>query len=119
MLWGCVDELPEKEAEAIRARYRDGLTLKEIGERLGVNTEGARQRERKGLMMLRSTKRSKRLRPFFPEYGRIYSMSTAAVGHGHFERTWTSSTEYAALYLAENGSMAAGQTPDEQQGKLG
>lgn len=109
VIWSCVDELPEKAAEAIRARYRDGLTLEQTGERIGTNKEGARQWEAKGLRKLRNTKMSKRLRPFFPEYDRIYSMSIAAVGHDHFERTWTSSTEYAALRLAENGSVAAGQ----------
>ena len=119
VIWSCVDELPEKAAEAIKARYRDGLTLKETGKRLGVNVEGAGQWEAKGLRKLRNTKVSKRLRPFFPEYDRIYSMSIAAVGHGHFERTWTSSTEYAALCLAENGSMATEQTTDELRGRLG
>lgn len=96
VLWGCVDELPEKEAEAIRARYRDGLTLKETGERLGVNTEGARQWEVKGLRELRKSSRAKRIRPFF-DYDRIFSMGTTGTGVGVFERTWTSATERTAI----------------------
>ena len=96
-IWGCVDELPEKQAEAIRARYRDGLTLKETGERLGVNIEGARQWERKGIRELRKPSKTKRLRPFFPEYDRIFSMGSTGTGVGIFDRTWTSATERAAL----------------------
>lgn len=115
VLWDCVDGLPEEQAEAIRARYQDGLTLKETGERLGTTSEGARQQEAKALRRLRSGSNMRRLRPFFPEHDRIYSMSIAAVGLGHFERTWTSSTEYAALRLAENGDMAAGRTQDEHR----
>lgn len=97
VLWGCVDELPEKQAEAIRARYRDGLTLLETGEHLGVNSEGARQLERKGLRELRKPSKRKLLQPFFPEYDRIFSMGTTGTGVGVFERTWTSATERAAL----------------------
>ena len=101
VLWGCVDELPEKEAEAIRARYRDGLTLKETGVRLGVNTEGARKWERKGLRMLRNPVRSKHLRSYFPEHDRIFSMGSTGTGVGVFERTWTSATERAAIERIE------------------
>lgn len=102
VIWSCVDELPEKAAEAIRARYRDGLTLEQTGERIGTNREGARQWEAKGLRKLRNSKRRRRLRPFFPEYDRIFSMGITSTGVESFRRTWTSSTEYAALHLAEN-----------------
>lgn len=101
-LWECVDSLPGQQAEAIRARYRDGLTLKETGERLGTTSEGARQWEAKALRKLRSGSNRRRLVAFFPEYDRIYSMSIAAVGHGHFERTWTSATERAAIELFDD-----------------
>ena len=97
VLWGCVDELPEKQAEAIRARYRDGMTLKGTGERLGVNAEGARQWEAKGLRELRKTSFARRIRPFYEEYDRIFSMGSTGTGVGVFERTWTSATERAVL----------------------
>lgn len=98
-LWECVNGLEWQQAEAIRARYRDGLTLKETGERLGTTSEGARQWEAKALRKLRSGSNRKRLVAFFPEYDRIYSMSIAAVGHRSFEYTWTSATERAAIQL--------------------
>lgn len=101
VLWGCVDELPEEQAKAIRARYRDGLTLKETGERLGVNAEGARQCEAKGLRELRKPSRAKRIRPFFEESDRIFSMGTSGTGVGVFERTWTSATERAVINRLE------------------
>lgn len=97
VLWGCVDELPEKQAEAIRARYQDGLTLQETGKRIGTNKEGARQWEAKGLRELRKPSRAKRLRPFFEEYDRIFSMGSTGTGVRVFERTWTSATERAVL----------------------
>lgn len=101
-LWECVDSLPGQQAEAIRARYRDGLTLKETGERLGTTSEGARQWEAKALRKLRSGSNRRRLAAFFPEYDRIYSMSIAAVSHRSFEYTWTSATERAAIRLLED-----------------
>lgn len=97
VLWGCVDELPEKEAEAIRARYRDGLTLKETGERLGTTSEGARQWEAKVLRKLRSGSNRRRLLPFFPDHDHIFSMGSTGTGVGIFERTWTSATERAVI----------------------
>lgn len=99
VLWDCVDSLPEKQAEAIRARYKDDLTFKETGERIGTTAAGARQWEAKALRELRKPSRAKHLRPFLPETDRIYSMGISGTGVGAFERTWTSATERAALKL--------------------
>lgn len=101
VLWDCVNGLPGKQPEVIRARYHEGLTLKEVGERIGTNQEGARQWEAKALRELRKPSKAKRLRPFLPEHNRIYSMGISGTGVGVFERTWTSATERAALRIAE------------------
>ena len=96
-LWGCVDALPDQQAETIRARYIDGCTFKETGERLGMTGDAARQQEAKALRKLRMGENRNRLLPFFPEYDRIFSMGSTGIGVGVFERTWTSATERAAL----------------------
>jgi len=53
-LWKAVDDLPRKGmAEVLRYRYQDKMTLKQIGESLGVATERARQIERDAMRQLR------------------------------------------------------------------
>lgn len=97
-IWPLVDALTGKQAEVIRARYREGLTLKEAGERIGTNTEGARQYQMKALRELRKPSRARYLRPFLYDDG-IYNRALKGCGAGNFNRTWTSSTERVALGL--------------------
>ena len=60
----CLDALERTQAAAIRYRYYDGLTLAEIGAKLGCNTEYARQLTDKGLRRLRSGKNIQRLKQY-------------------------------------------------------
>ena len=71
-LWGCVDSLPEIQAEVIRSRYQGKFTLRECAASCGLTVAAARQQHDKALWSLRN---------------------------GHFARTWTSSTERVALEL--------------------
>jgi RNA polymerase primary sigma factor len=61
--------LPEREAEVIRLRYGVGggrqRTLEEVGRRLRVSRERARQIERDALAKLRAVSESRRLRAHF------------------------------------------------------
>ncbi len=101
IVWKVVDSLPDQEAAVIRAKYQGGMTVKEISESQGENIETIRQRERKGIRELRKPFRGGILRPFlFPEEEqRAYSMGLRGNGVESFNRTWTSSTERAALEL--------------------
>ena len=101
VLWECVDSLPGQQPAVIRQRYQDGMSLREIGEAQGTTAEAARQTHAKALRELRKPRCAKRLRPFVPEYEQIYSMGLRGNGVGKFNRTWTSSTEKAALWLEE------------------
>lgn len=101
VLWECVDSLPGQRPTVIRQRYQGGMSLREIGESQGTTAEAVRQIHAKALRELRASRFSKRLRPFVPEYERIYSMGLRGNGVGKFHRTWTSSTEKAALWLDE------------------
>lgn len=114
VVWALVDSLTDTQAKTIRARYRDNMTFREIAEDQGVSIDMARQRERQGLRELRKPSKSKLLRPFLPDDNRIYSMGLQGNGVGSFNRTWTSSTERAALrdweleelkYLKRNGCL--------------
>ena len=114
VVWPLVDSLTDDQAKTIRARYQDNMTFREIAEDQGVSVEMARQRERQGLRELRKPSKSKLLRPFLPDDDRIYSMGLQGNGVGSFNRTWTSSTERAALrdweleeleYLKRNGCL--------------
>ena len=99
VLWDCVDSLPGIQADVIRNRYRERMTLKQCGVSCGVSATEARKQHGKALQKLRSYENSARLRPFLPEYDRIYSGALAGNGAEHFRRTWTSSTERVALGL--------------------
>lgn len=114
VVWPLVDSLTDTQAKTIRARYQDNMTFREIAEDQGVSIDMARQRERQGLRELRKPSKSKLLRPFLPDDNRIYSMGLQGNGVGSFNRTWTSSTERAALrdweleeleYLKRNGCL--------------
>lgn len=101
VIWPIVDTLPGKQGQVIRMRYQEQMTLKETGKCIGVNTEAARQWERKALEELRRPSRARRLRPFLPEEAE--SMAYRGGGAAQFNRTWTSSTERAALHLTKQG----------------
>lgn len=96
IIWPMVDELPEKQAAVIRMRYQDCITLKAAGQRIGVSAPAAQTLEGRGLLALYHKRR--RLKEFFPE--KIESIAYRGT-YSSFNRTWTSSTERAALKLAE------------------
>lgn len=97
VIWKLVDTLPDKQAGTIRARYKEGLTLKETGERMGIAMQGVRQHETNALRSLRQKRRF--LLPFRDEY--ISAHAFYGNGVGTFHRTRTSSTERVALKLLE------------------
>ncbi len=120
VLWPLVDSLPRQQSWVIRAKYQEKRTLADMANEKGVTlgvirqqeakglrelrkpskrvTLGViRQQEAKGLRELRKPSKSKLLRPFLPDDDRIYSMALQGNGVDRFNRTWTSSTERAAL----------------------
>ena len=96
-LWDCVDSLPGQQPAVIRMRFQENMTMEAIGQEYGTSGEAVRQMQAKALRELRKPRYAKRLRPFVPEYDRIYSMALMGNGVGKFNRTWTSSTERVAL----------------------
>lgn len=92
VLWNMVDDLPGQQPAVIRMRYQDGKTLKEAGEATGLTAEQAKQQQNKALRELRGNRELWELR-----YGDAYNKALKGNGVEHFNRTWTSSTEYVAL----------------------
>ncbi|MCD8231452.1 MAG: sigma-70 family RNA polymerase sigma factor [Clostridiales bacterium] len=98
VLWPMVDDLPDQQGQIIRFCYADRLTMKQAATAAGVTYENARRQRDKAINTLRKPSRSGKLLPFLSEqaFSLAYHGSAAA-----FERTWTSSTEKAALYELE------------------
>ena len=103
-LWSEVDRLPEREAEVIRSRYRDNLTLNQCGEALGVSSEMVRQLQEKALRKLRRPSVLRRLSPYLTESG-AYSMGLRGTGRESFERGG-SSQERAVMRLEQLSGMS-------------
>lgn len=101
VLWDCVDSLEGRQPDVIRRRFQDGQTFREIGEQWGDCIGEVRKQESKALRELRKHSNSRRLRPFLPEEHDQYGCIWGNVGVESFSRTWTSSTERAAIGLAE------------------
>lgn len=100
VLWPLVDALPDNQGKVLRQRFQDNRTLRETGESIGATVEQTRQLEAKALRGLRCSRSAGLLRAFLTDE-KIYSMGVRGNGVGNFNRTWTSSTEKAALKLLE------------------
>ena len=98
-LWSCVDDLSPQQADVIRGRYKDGRTLKECGESLGVSPERARQIEQNAIRELRKTRYTKRLRPYLTDQA-AYSMGLKSTGLSSFR--YNGSSQERAVIRLEN-----------------
>ena len=94
-LWTAVDNLPENYSKVLRHRYQDKMTLKEIGQNLGVTMERVRQIERSALRKLRVPSRNESFREYYEQY--IAPASIHHVGLETFKRTWISAVEAEVL----------------------
>lgn len=103
-LWSEVDRLPEREAEVIKSRYRDNLTLKQCGEALGVSSEMVRQLQEKALRKLRRPSVQRRLSPYLTDSA-AYSLGLRGTGRQSFERHG-SAQERAVMQLERLSGMS-------------
>lgn len=97
-LWIAVDSLPADQAQTIRCRYMDRMTLKETGERQGISIERVRQNDRKAIRTLRLNKYSRKYRGYYEEY--LSAAPVRHVGVSSFQRTWTSEVEREVMRCA-------------------
>lgn len=101
-LWQAVDELEGIQPVILRKQYIENMKVPEISQELGCDVQQVRTQADKGMKMLR--KQHRRFAGYLPEYERIYVMGLSGNGVGLFDQTWTSSTERAALRLAERNA---------------
>ena len=99
-LWLCVDELKPKQAACIRGQFKDGLTLKECGDALGVSIERARRLKEEGLRELRKPRFAKRLRVFLSDRT-LYSQGLNGTSLTTYKRTGTSAQERIIMWMEE------------------
>lgn len=94
-IWKVIDELPDNMATVIKYRYKDNLTLRESGERIGVTLERVRVIKNNAIRKIRSSaSRNKNLKLYYDQY---LSVSIRHVGIKEFKRTWYSEVESAVL----------------------
>lgn len=95
LLWEIVKELPGDQCQVIELKYKERLTCKQSAERLGCKESQIQGAEAKAMRTLRSSKTTKRLRPYLDDK----AIATAYHGSGvaSFHRTGISSTERAVF----------------------
>lgn len=96
-LWQFVDALPERERQAIRGKYQDNKTLKEIGEDLSVTPERSRQIIADGMRRLRQPGHAKRIKEAVSD---AYGITLNDTSLTLFKQTGESSVERAARHRA-------------------
>lgn len=94
-VWLAVDQLPDRLRDTVKCRYRDGMTLEQTGQHLGVNRSYVANLERKAFRLLSTERRGAKLRRYCEEY--IAASPIHHVGVESFNRTWTSEVERDAL----------------------
>lgn len=94
-VWLAVDQLPDRLRDTVKCRYRDGMTLEQTGQHLGVNRSYVADLERKAFRLLSTERRGAKLRRYCEEY--IAASPIHHVGVESFNRTWTSEVERDAL----------------------
>lgn len=98
-LWIAVENLPGNLPEAVKLRYRYGMTLKEVGQSLGVGVERARQIEARAMRALRHQSRNKKFRAYYEQY--LAAAPIHHIGVQSFQRTHTSAVEWEILKILD------------------
>ena len=98
-LQSIIKELPREQQQIIKMHYGDNMTISDIEKNLDMQKDAAERIKTNAIRELRKPHRKARLESFRNEY--IKSCAIKAVGVGVFMRTWTSSTENAAIRLLE------------------
>ncbi len=99
VIWHMVDALPRNQPQVIWSLFQEGKTLKATGEEIGVTLERVRVIKQNALKELNKPSRKRILIAYLPET--IESLAYQHNSVGKFNRTWTSSTERAALKIYE------------------
>ncbi len=91
-LWNMVEQLPERQKGILIDRYKNNMTLEQIGEQQGVTRERIRQLEVKGINTLKKKTELEAIAAVYDYFPGAYKGSV-----GRFKSTGTSSTEHCAI----------------------
>ena len=94
VLESCLNEIPSLQAQAVKARFYDGMSLNEVGERIGRTAPAARDIIGNGLRSLRRGSSIARLKPWQED---IISSCALRSSFQFWKNSGMSSTEYAVL----------------------
>ena len=97
-LWKMVDDLDPREQEIIRGIFQQNRNGTDIGKDMGVSQQRISELKKRALKKLKQQPDSRDLM-IMAEY--IYGIAVRGTGLSSFIRTWTSSTERAALKIFE------------------
>lgn len=97
VLWDIVDNLDSDQGKVIREKYQKNSSVSDMADMMGITPSAIRTLEQKAFRELRKSKNIRKLEPFHMSDSHIFSVSVNCSGLSNFERTWTSSTERAAL----------------------
>jgi RNA polymerase primary sigma factor len=101
VLWGIVDSLDAKQSKLIHEKYEKRRDRQAIADDMGLSLAKLRTIETHAMREMRKSSNEKKLRPFYEQESRIFSLSLECSGYGYFSRTWTSSPERAVM-IAES-----------------
>lgn len=94
-LWCAVDNLPSEQSRIIRLRFIEGLTLREIGEHIGVTVGQVNTIQKKAERTLKTRAPRYCYRHYYEEY--LAAAPISHTGVRRFLQTWTSETERLAM----------------------
>ena len=97
-LWKMVDGLEPREQMVIKETYLKNKTCTEIGKDYGVSNQRINQIKQRALTKLRSQPGGHELMTMAQD---IYGIAVKGTSFGAFQRTWTSATERAALFIID------------------
>ena len=112
-IWDEVDKLDDRKAEIIKKRFRDDMTLKQIGDSLGISSEAIRQSQDKALRRL---SRSRKLRIYADDY--LSAMAYSGTSLKAYMNTRTSSTEKTAIESYERTIHIYAKTTENRIAKM-
>lgn len=97
-LWQMVDELDPREQEILRGIYVQNRTGADIGRAMGVSQQRISEIKQRAFKKIKNQPEGKELKKMALD---IYGFAVKGTSFSAFQRTWTSSTERAALKLID------------------
>ena len=97
-LWKMVDDLSPREQEIIKEIFLQNRTCEDIGKEQGVSNQRISQIKLKAFDKIKKQAEGKKLLRMAQD---VYGIAVKGTSFSAFQRTWTSSTERAALELID------------------